>query len=365
MFYKILHKFKITHPVLSIFQHLHRSPNLEQASTSGLECHNFYSCLCSSTGSLDKSYDLAIIIPAYNEEKNIKRCIDSVLNQKTTFNYQCIIVDDGSCDRTGQIIDTYVCDKRVTIKHQENLGLSGARNTGIRISKAKYLMFLDSDDSLPQNAVQLLMSCAFEQNAAIVEGAFNSTNTNGKVVTKHPHKAGKLNPREDFFGFACMKVFISELFDGICFPEGYWYEDSIMAQIIYPLAEARNYTCFGIADTIYNYTINPSGITQAGRSNPKCIDSIWITLQLYKCRNALGLKTDQKYYEYILSMIALSYRRTELQPDDIKKSIFVLWREFIETEFTGFLSSDSCKNILAQAVRDGNYRLYTLCCKLL
>lgn len=91
--------------------------------------------------------DLSIIMPAYNVEKYIKEAIDSVLNQKTKYNYELIIVNDGATDNTKKIIQSIESDKIKYIE-QKNQGLSGARNTGINNAVGKYITFMDSDDLL-------------------------------------------------------------------------------------------------------------------------------------------------------------------------------------------------------------------------
>ena len=81
---------------------------------------------------LEPECDLQIVIPAYNVEAYLAQCMDSVLAQETKYTYRVILVDDGATDTTPAIADTYSDDPRVTVIHQRNKGLSGARNTGIR-----------------------------------------------------------------------------------------------------------------------------------------------------------------------------------------------------------------------------------------
>ena len=89
---------------------------------------------------------LSIIVPVYNVEQYLSRCVDSLVNQ-TYHNIEIILVDDGSPDRSGEICDEYAKkDKRVKVIHQSNGGLSDARNTALDIAKGDYLMFVDSDD---------------------------------------------------------------------------------------------------------------------------------------------------------------------------------------------------------------------------
>ena len=79
--------------------------------------------------------EISIIVPVYNVEKYLKRCIDSILNQSFT-DFELILVDDGSTDNSGKIIDEYaIKDERIKVIHKENGGLSSARNVGIEYSK--------------------------------------------------------------------------------------------------------------------------------------------------------------------------------------------------------------------------------------
>ena len=103
---------------------------------------------------------VSVIIPAYNVEKYIRRGIESVLNQ--TYPYiELVIVDDGSTDNTGNIIEEYAkTDRRINFVKQTNQGVSVARNKAIRMSKGEYIVFLDSDDWLELDTVEFLMSKA-------------------------------------------------------------------------------------------------------------------------------------------------------------------------------------------------------------
>ncbi len=89
---------------------------------------------------------ISIVIPVYNVEKYLEQCVNSVISQSYT-NFEVILVNDGSKDSSGNIADAFAAiDDRITVIHQENQGLSGARNTGIRAATGEYIMFLDSDD---------------------------------------------------------------------------------------------------------------------------------------------------------------------------------------------------------------------------
>ena len=104
---------------------------------------------------------VSIVVPLYNKEEYIQRCIDSLLSQ-TYEHLEILIVDDGSTDRSGEIADA-VRDERLVVIHQENRGLSEARNTGINHSSGEYLVFVDADDTVPKNGVKDLVVSPLQQ----------------------------------------------------------------------------------------------------------------------------------------------------------------------------------------------------------
>lgn len=115
---------------------------------------------------------VSIIMPVYNAEKGLKRCIDSILAQEFS-DFELIAVDDGSRDGSGSILDAYaVKDRRVHPVHQTNGGVSNARNHGISLAKGDFLQFVDSDDYLPVDSTKTLVRVAEEHDADLVVAAF-------------------------------------------------------------------------------------------------------------------------------------------------------------------------------------------------
>lgn len=104
---------------------------------------------CIERKKFGSEYDLEVIIPAYNVEKYIQQCLDSVISQKTNFSFHVTCINDGSTDNTGLLLKKYENTENVSIIHQENKGFSGARNVGLRKTNGKYIMFVDSDDFIP------------------------------------------------------------------------------------------------------------------------------------------------------------------------------------------------------------------------
>lgn len=107
-----------------------------------------------------------IVIPVYNKEKTIRKCVDSILDQTYT-NYRVIIVDDGSTDKSAEICEQY-CDKRIKVIRQENLGVSGARNTALNCLEGDKLVFVDADDFVSPSYLQNLLDYA--QYDLVVQG---------------------------------------------------------------------------------------------------------------------------------------------------------------------------------------------------
>ena len=101
---------------------------------------------------------ISVIIPVYNVEKYIDRCLDSLRNQ-TVHNFEAILIDDGSTDSSGSICDKYSqMDERFRVQHVPNGGVSAARNLGLSLAIGKYVTFVDSDDSIESNYLELLMN---------------------------------------------------------------------------------------------------------------------------------------------------------------------------------------------------------------
>ena len=123
---------------------------------------------------------VSIIIPIYNVEQYLDRCIKSVINQ-TYKNIEIILVDDGSTDKCPEICDQYAQkDNRIVVIHKENGGLSSARNAGMKVLKGEYMLFVDSDDWIKGNTVEELLQIAIEHDVDFVRFT--------PVTANHPQK---------------------------------------------------------------------------------------------------------------------------------------------------------------------------------
>jgi len=116
---------------------------------------------------------VSIIVPVYNTEKYIRQCLDSILNQ-TYQNFECLLINDGSSDNSADICREYVAkDARFRYFEKENGGVSSARNLGMERSGGAYITFIDSDDWLENDALQLLHGALKKENADISIGRYN------------------------------------------------------------------------------------------------------------------------------------------------------------------------------------------------
>lgn len=308
----------------------------------------------------ESGLDLDIIIAAYNAQNYIQKCLDSVLSQETEYKYRAIVIDDGSTDDTGKILDSY---KDIYLIHQENKGFSGARNTGLARASAEYIMFLDSDDELCPGAVQALMSRAKKTGAAIVEGSYSEIFPDGRVMRRHIHRDGPMKAIE-LEGFTCGKIIKSSLFNRLFFPLDYWYEDSIMRQVIFSYADLKGFASSGISAPVFLYRQNPKGITRSSRGRSKSLDSLYITMGLFEDRKKFGLDITADYYDYILSMAVQTYSRTKLQSPEVQRAIFTVYADFLERNFSGWNTENRQLRCLEKALRERNYGDYLAYCQL-
>ena len=132
---------------------------------------------------------------------------------------------------------------------------------------------MDSDDLLAPDAIERLMNTAYEYDADIVEGSYQRRTIGGKLFAGEKSLHEGISSRDSLKGYPWMKVIRAEMFQHIHFPEGYWYEDTIMGMLIIPLARKVAL----IKDDVYYYTYNTDSISFSSANSPKSIDGIYIT----------------------------------------------------------------------------------------
>lgn len=178
---------------------------------------------------------ISVIIPVYNIEKYIEKCIRSIVNQ-TYRNLEIILVDDGSTDKSGWICDEYAkTDVRIRVIHKENEGLSDARNSGLNICKGKYIGFVDGDDWIANDMYEFLYQTLTEYNADVVvcghyiegdNGVYDSENAEGSLKIYNSHEAVYAVVKDqEIHSYAWDKLYKKELFEGIRYPSGRYVQD--------------------------------------------------------------------------------------------------------------------------------------------
>lgn len=165
---------------------------------------------------------ISVIVPVYNVERYLNKCIDSIINQ-TYKNIEIILIDDGSEDNSGKICDEYKkIDKRVVVVHKINEGVSTARNIGIEIANGRWISFIDSDDWIEEKYFEKMIYTAQEENADVILCAYNkiwkdrveniNTSNNNKLYNSKEYLINSLNPQTGF-GFCHMKLINRDVID--------------------------------------------------------------------------------------------------------------------------------------------------------
>lgn len=209
---------------------------------------------------------VSIVVPAFNAEKCLARCVRSVLGQSFT-DYELLIVDDGSTDCTGALADSFASyDSRIRVFHQDNTGLSGARNTGIDNACGSRIFFLDSDDYISEHALSNLNSVMDDSDCSIVIGGFIKVDEQDRVISKvqvDPMIVDELdywrhfvlaNASEDFIEYIVSwgKLFDSKLFKSERFDLGKIHEDDFIIHRLVSLADRVVFT--DVSDYFYVQT---------------------------------------------------------------------------------------------------------------
>lgn len=176
---------------------------------------------------------ISVIVPVYRVDAYLERCVDSLLNQSMR-EIEIILIDDGSPGKCGTICDRYAAqDTRVRVIHQENAGLSAARNAGLDRAQGEWIMFVDSDDWVELDFCRLPYEVALAHQADLVMFGTISHKKTGEIVFSHVEEG--LLSKDDAITYAVKKsiavwnkLYHSSLFREIRFPEGYVFEDSFV-----------------------------------------------------------------------------------------------------------------------------------------
>lgn len=178
---------------------------------------------------------VSVIVPVYNVEKYIEKCIESIINQ-TFRDIEIILVDDGAQDSSGTICDEYAAqDERISVIHKENGGLSDARNAGVKKATSDYVLFIDSDDYIKETMVECLYELAVKHQVDMsVCGVYNvySSGTKAQCDVLEEFRCdnveafGHVLVGQKIPGTVCNKLIKREIAQKLQFPVGRIYEDA-------------------------------------------------------------------------------------------------------------------------------------------
>ena len=274
--------------------------------------------------------EISIIVPVYNVEKYLKRCIDSILNQSFT-DFELILVDDGSTDNSGKIIDEYtIKDERIKVIHKENGGQGSARNRGLDIAKGNYIGFIDSDDWIHKDMYKILYENIIKYNMDISQIDHKPTSSyinDEDIINEKVHIVD--NILEEFgnctsfellpYIFVWNKLYKADIWSNFRFPENKFAED---LRVIYKMYDKSN-KMIKIDRKLYYYFMSDNSSTR-GKFNIKKLEDIeaWEEmLQFFNNKhsdiNISNLKA--VFCERLLRYYFWSYEYKNIQVDLKKK----------------------------------------------
>lgn len=211
---------------------------------------------------------ISVVVPVYNVEKYLSRCIDSILNQ-TFSDFELILVDDGSPDNCGKICDKYaIKDKRIHVIHKVNGGLSEARNYGIewavKKSNSSWITFIDSDDWVHPDFLRILYKAVLDNNTFLSFCSFKRMNS-FQQYEEIKVSYSRIDTQRIFYNkrvnsiVACGKLFKKKDFESVRFPVGRLHEDEFTTyKILFKYKDVSF-----VNNDLYFYYVNPDSITQS------------------------------------------------------------------------------------------------------
>lgn len=228
---------------------------------------------------------ISIIVPVYNVEHELSRCVDSILNQSYT-NIEVILVDDGSTDRCPSICDVFVMkDRRVRVIHKPNGGLSSARNAGLREASGEWILYVDSDDYILNDSCERLIAVGAKYDCDIVSADAIREFNGGREYMVHGSLAdGKCYPSRDFiiktvkpcewYAPAWLNLYKRSFLieNNLFFVEGLLHEDMEMQPRVFLAAKTVAYCAY----PFYRYVDRASSIMNASKVDERVTAMEWI-----------------------------------------------------------------------------------------
>ena len=233
---------------------------------------------------------ISVLVPVYNVEKYLRRCLDSILRQTCT-DYEIVLVDDGSTDRSGSLCDAYAAEYDcIRVIHQQNAGLAQVRNVSLAAARGEYITFVDSDDAIEPTYLEVLLRDLLETGSEVSicswsevsDGGVRSElgwdqKEKGLQVWETQQAVKTLLYQKGIDNNTWGKLYTRELLQDVLFPAGKVYEDIATTYKI--LLKAKR-VCYR-PEPLYLYTSNTSGISQSAFS-PRRMDLIDMAEGMYQ-----------------------------------------------------------------------------------
>lgn len=223
---------------------------------------------------MEKKPLISIIVPVYNVEKYIRRCVDSLINQ-TYKNLEIILIDDGSPDNSGAICDEYAkLDNRVKVIHKENGGVSSARNAGLDSASGEYIGFMDSDDYITPDMYEVLYNNMVDNDADISMGIYALENNKGEFISHYRYDVNEVFDKAQTIAemlkqvkytcSLCDKLFSSKLVGDIRFDKDISHNEDLL--FAYQLMKKSNKAVY-ISKPMYYYCNNEESASRVSFSD--------------------------------------------------------------------------------------------------
>lgn len=218
---------------------------------------------------------ITIVIPVYNVESYLPRCLDSIISQDYE-NLEIILIDDGSSDLSNEICDKYAeNDNRIIVRHQRNKGAANAKNEALRIASGDYLAFADADDYVEPGAYSQMVAALKEHDADVVQGNFRFVYTNrdeDHTLTEYPKEYDTIEYLKRYtVDWTCAllwnKLYKRHLFQNIFFEEGHIIDDEFFTY--QGIMNAKRIVC--IPQIVYNYRKRKSSVTSVSSYQARII----------------------------------------------------------------------------------------------
>lgn len=359
MFYKLLRKTKLGKILYKFYKNNEKfnEPFLYDERKAKKIKETYSLSFCEEKNN-NHAFDLDIIVPCYNVVNTVEKCLKSIMNSilKSKYNCRIIIVNDGSTDDTLEIINKTIHSfNNCLVINQKNRGLSGARNAGLDCLDSDYVMFVDSDDTISENCISLMLKSAKDNESDVVVGNYVVSTSFIKNKIKFNHSVEKIP------GFAWGKIYKSELWKDIRFYEGLWFEDTIIQTIVLKLTRSISY----IDEFVYYYKRNLKGISHSAKGNDKSLDSMivyYLSLLEMNYKN-IEIST-QDGYEYFLYHCHLTCVRMINCSNDAKEKAFTFMKYIYNNFFESFETKQNNNKEIEYCIKNDKKRLIFLYAKL-